>query len=184
MAMIGYARVSSTDQDLTIQIEKLKAAGADELFMEKRSATTKEGREQLELALRFVRKGDVFVVTKMDRLARSVRDLSNLVADLDARGVGFKVLDQSGIDTTTPNGRLMLNMMASFAEFETALRKERQREGIDKAKANGVYKGRPAKLPIARINELKQQGVGASAIALELGISRASVYRLLAATPE
>ena len=179
MAIIGYGRVSSTDQDLAIQIEALKAAGADEIFAEKKSGTTKDGREQLELALRFARRGDVFVVTKMDRLARSVRDLSNIVADLDAREIGFKVLDQSGIDTTSPNGRLMMNMLASFAEFETELRRERQREGIAKAKAQGVYKGRPAKLPVDRVLELHEQGVGPSAIAKELTISRASVYRLL-----
>lgn len=179
MTIIGYGRVSSTGQSLDIQEEKLKAAGATELFMEKKSGTTKDGREQLEAALRYARKGDVLVVTKMDRLARSVRDLSNIVADLDERGIGFRVIDQSGIDTTTPSGRLMMNLLASFAEFETALRKERQTDGIEKAKTKGVYKGRPAKLPKDRVRELDEQGLGATAIAKELGIARASVYRLL-----
>lgn len=179
MAIIGYGRVSSTGQSLDIQEEKLRAAGATELFMEKRSGTTKQGREQLEAALRFARKGDVLMVTKLDRLARSMTDMMNIVADLDKREVGFKVLDNSAIDTTTASGRMLLGIMASFAEFETALRKERQSDGIAKAKTKGVYKGRPAKLPKDRVKELHDQGLGPSAIAKELTISRASVYRLL-----
>lgn len=179
MALIGYGRVSSTGQSLDIQEEKLRAAGAEELFMEKKSGTTKEGRDQLEAALRFARKGDVLMVTKLDRLARSMTDMMNIVADLDKREVGFKVLDNSAIDTTTPSGRMLLGIMASFAEFETALRKERQTDGISKAKTNGVYKGRPPKLPKDRVRELDEQGLGATAIAKELGIARASVYRLL-----
>lgn len=183
MAIIGYGRVSSTGQSLDIQEEKLRAAGAEELFMEKKSGATKDGRDQLEAALRYARKGDVLMVTKLDRLARSMTDMMSIVADLDARGVGFKVLDNSAIDTTTPSGRMLLGIMASFAEFETALRKERQSDGIAKAKTKGVYKGRPAKLPADRVRELHDQGLGPSAIAKELTISRASVYRLLKDAP-
>ena len=180
MAIIGYARVSTTGQSLDVQLEKLKAAGAEEIFAEKRTGTTTTEREELKAALRFARKGDVLIVTRMDRLARSVSDLRILIDGLTDRGVGFRVLDQAAVDTTTANGRLMLNMLAAFAEFEADLRKDRQREGIDKAKANGVYKGRPAKLPRDRVAELRDQGMGATEIAKKLGMGRASVYRLLA----
>jgi DNA invertase Pin-like site-specific DNA recombinase len=179
MATVGYARVSSTGQSLDVQLEKLKAAGCEEIFAEKRSGTTTDGREALAEALRYVRKGDILLCTRLDRLARSVADLSAIVNDLAKRGIGFKALDQDGIDTTTSNGRLMLNMLASFAEFETDLRRERQREGIDKAKAAGVYKGRPATIKAEEIKALKAEGLGASAIAKRLGIGRASVYRVL-----
>lgn len=178
MALVGYARVSSTGQSLEVQLEKLTGAACEEIFAEKRSGTTRAERVELDAALRFVRKGDVLVVSKLDRLARSVNDLSSIVADLDKRGVGFKVLDQA-IDTTTSNGRLMLNMLAAFAEFETDLRAERQRDGIEKAKAEGRYTGRPATIQPDAVKALRAEGLGASEIAKRLGIGRASVYRLL-----
>lgn len=178
MALVGYARVSSTGQSLEVQLEKLEGAGCEEIFAEKRSGTTRHVRAELEAALRFVRKGDVLIVAKLDRLARSVNDLSSIVADLDKRGVGFRVLDQP-IDTTTSNGRLMLNMLAAFAEFETDLRAERQRDGIDRAKAEGRYTGRPATIQADTVRALKAEGLGATEIAKRLGIGRASVYRLL-----
>ena len=136
-------------------------------------------REQLEAALEYVREGDVFIVTKLDRLARSVAHLVEIGTRLEARGVALKVLDQA-IDTSTPSGRLMFNMLGSIAQFERELMLERQREGIAKAKAEGKYKGRK---PTARakgpeVKWLRQAGVGATAIAKQLGISRASVYRL------
>lgn len=179
MAIIGYARVSSTGQSLDVQLDKLRAAGAEEVFAEKRSGTTGTERVELDAALRFARKGDVLLVTRMDRLARSVSDLRTLVDGLSDRGVGFRVLDQASVDTTTPNGRLMLNMLAAFAEFETDLRKERQREGIEKARERGVYKGRPATLSREDVAALRAEGVGPTEIAKRLGIGRASVYRLL-----
>lgn len=179
MAIIGYARVSSTGQSLDVQLDKLRAAGAEELFAEKRSGTAGTERQELEAALRFARKGDVLLVTRMDRLARSVSDLRTLVDDLNHRGVGFRVLDQAAVDTTTPNGRLMLNMLAAFAEFETDLRKERQREGIEKARERGVYKGRPATISRDAVSALKAEGLGPTEIGKRLGIGRASVYRLL-----
>ncbi|WP_438851986.1 recombinase family protein [Brevundimonas nasdae] len=181
MATVGYARVSSTGQSLEVQTEKLIAAGveADHLFTEKRSGTTAKDRPELEAAMRSIRKGDVLLVTKMDRLARSVSDLRTIIDQLDAKGVGFRVLDQAAVDTTTPNGRLMLNMLAAFAEFETDLRKERQREGIERAKDRGVYKGRPVTLPRDQVIALRAEGLGATEIAKQLGMGRASVYRLL-----
>lgn len=179
MAIIGYARVSSTGQSLEVQLAKLREAGAEEVFAEKRSGATTAERQELENALRFVRKGDVLIVTRMDRLARSVSDLRVIVDDLTARGIGFRALDQGSVDTTTSNGRLMLNMLAAFAEFELDIRKERQREGIDKAKARGVYRGRPTSLPRDQVKALRDEGLGATDIAKRLGMGRASVYRLL-----
>ena len=179
MAIVGYARVSSTGQSLEVQLEKLEAAGCEEIFAEKRSGTVRTERAELEAALRFVRKGDVLIVTRLDRLARSMNDLSSIVADLMQRGVGFRVLDQAAIDTTTAEGRFMLNVLGAFAEFETEIRKERQRDGINKAKAVGVYKGRPASIDADAVRSLHAEGLGATAIAKRLDVGRASVYRLL-----
>lgn len=178
MALVGYGRVSSTGQSLDVQLEKLRAAGCDEIFAEKRSGTSTDGRAALADALRYIRKGDTLLVCRLDRIGRSVRDLANIVRDLSEKGVGFRALDQE-FDTTTSNGRLMLNMLAAFAEFETDLRKERQRDGIEKAKAKGVYRGRPASIDAASVKALKAEGFGPSEIARRLGIGRASVYRLL-----
>ena len=175
---VGYGRVSSTGQSLGLQREQLLGAGCDEVFEEKRSGTTREGRDQLEAALRFVRKGDIFVVTRLDRLARSMVDLVKIVDALNAKDVGFRVLQQP-IDTTTSEGRLMLGILGSFAEFETAIRRERQMDGIAKAKkVAGKYRGRMARINPSEIAALRCEGMGASAIAKKLGIGRASVYRV------
>lgn len=181
MAAYGYARVSTTDQDLTTQIEKLRAAGCEVIRKETVSGTTREGRRELETLLAFIREGDVLMVTKVDRLARSVGDLQDIVRTLRGRGAALKATDQP-IDTATAAGKAFLDMLGVFAEFETNLRKERQLEGIAKAKAKGVYKGRPASIEAARVQELKAKGLGATAIAKELGIGRASVYRALETT--
>lgn len=178
MALVGYARVSSTGQSLEVQREQLLAAGCEEIFEEKRSGTTTEGREQLEAALRFVRKGDVFLVCRLDRLARSLVDLRKIVDLLTEKQVGFRCLQQH-IDTTSSEGRLMLNILASFAEFETDIRKERQADGIAKAKAEGRYRGRPRSIDPTAVAALRAEGLGPSAIAKRLGIGRASVYRLM-----
>ncbi|MDR5730687.1 MAG: recombinase family protein [Terriglobia bacterium] len=169
---------SSTGQSLDVQLEQLRAADCTEVFEEKKSGTTTQGRDQLDAALRFVRKGDVFCVTRLDRLARSMIDLRKIVDALTDKGVGLRVLQQGAIDTTRSEGRLLLNILASFAEFETDIRKERQADGIAKAKAQGKYRGRPATIDADRIAELKKQGLGPSAIAKKLGIGRASVYRV------
>jgi DNA invertase Pin-like site-specific DNA recombinase len=178
VALVGYCRVSSTGQSLELQEAQLTEAGCEEIFSEKRSGTSTVGREQLDLALRFVRKGDVLVVTRLDRLARSISDLSKIIDQLAAKQVGFRCLQQGAVDTTKPEGRLMLQLLGCFAEFETAIRKERQREGIEKAKADGRYRGRPKSIDPAAIISLEAQGLGPSAIAKHLGIGRASVYRL------
>lgn len=180
MTQVGYARVSSTGQSLEIQEEHLKAAGCEKLFAEKRSGTSAEGRDQLQAALEWVREGDVLVVTRLDRLARSIVDLRRIIDRLTAKGVGFRCLQQGAIDTTTSEGRLMLNILASFAEFEVEIRRERQADGIAKAKAEGRYRGRPPTIDRATIAALEAEGLGATAIARRLGIGRASVYRLKA----
>jgi DNA invertase Pin-like site-specific DNA recombinase len=139
---IGYARVSTTGQNEAAQVDLLRGHGAEELFIDKASGTSREGRPKLYEAIRFARSGDVLLVTRLDRLARSVIDLHSISKELEAKGVDLIVTEQS-IDTTTPTGRLMFNMLAAIAEFETDLRKERQLEGIAKAKQEGRYKGRP-----------------------------------------
>lgn len=179
MALIGYARVSSTGQSLEVQRDQLRGAGCEKVFEEKRSGTTTEGREQLSLALSYVREGDTLIVTRLDRLARSMIDLRQIVDQLSAKGVHFRALQQGEIDTTSTNGRLMLNLLGAFAEFETDLRRERQKEGIERAKADGRYKGRKPSVPVSEVLELHCQGIGPTEIAKRLKIGRASVYRAI-----
>jgi DNA invertase Pin-like site-specific DNA recombinase len=178
MTIIGYARVSTTDQDLEIQITALKAAGCGVIRSEKRSGTTTEGRAELQTVLDFLRPGDVLMVTRIDRLARSIGDLQDIVRTLKARGAALKATEQP-IDTSTAAGKCFLDMLGVFAEFETNLRRERQLEGIAKAKAAGVYRGRKPSIDRAAVAQLRAEGLGPSAIAAKLGIGRASVYRAL-----
>jgi DNA invertase Pin-like site-specific DNA recombinase len=178
MAIYGYARVSTADQDHAIQVDKLKAAGCEVIRSEKVTGTTREGRAELNTLLDFVRPGDVLMVTKVDRLARSIGDLQDIVRALKAKGVSLKATDQP-IDTATAAGKAFLDMLGVFAEFETNLRKERQADGIAKAKAAGVYKGRPATIKPDAIAALKAEGLGAAEVARRLGIGRASVYRVM-----
>jgi DNA invertase Pin-like site-specific DNA recombinase len=179
MTMIGYARVSTDDQDCAIQEATLQAAGCMVIRSEKRSGTTRKGRDELATVLSFLRSGDTLVVTRIDRLARSLADLALLVRELEAKGVALKSTEQP-IDTGTATGKAFLQMLGVFAEFETNLRRERQLEGIAAAKARGVYKGRPATIDAEQVAKLKAEGLGASEIAKRLGIGRASVYRVLA----
>ena len=180
MDTIGYARVSSAGQGLEVQLQQLEAAGCTRVFSETRSGTTTEGREKLVEALGWVREGDVLIVTRLDRLARSMTDLKSIIAKLNAKSVGFRALQQGAIDTTSSSGRLMLNMLGAFAEFETDLRRERQREGIEKAKVKGVYKGRKRSINSDEVRRLREvDGIGATEIARRMGVGRASVYRLL-----
>jgi DNA invertase Pin-like site-specific DNA recombinase len=174
----GYARVSTREQDLSIQETALKAAGCELVRAEKMSGTRREGRAELELLLEFVRPGDELMVTRIDRLARSIGDLQDIVRSLQAKGVALRATEQP-IDTTTAAGKCFLDMLGVFAEFETNLRKERQLEGIAKAKAAGVYKGRKRSVPVDEVKQLKAQGRSPTEIAEELEISRMSVYRVL-----
>src|ERR1700729_1219073 len=178
MTIIGYARVSTTDQDLSIQQAALKAAGCEVIRAEKRSGTTTKGRDELKTILDFLRDGDVLMVTRIDRLARSIGDLQDIARAVRAAGASLKATEQP-IDTSTAAGKCFLDMLGVFAEFETNLRRERQFEGIAKAKAAGVYKGRPASIDVTKVRQLKAEGMGASEIARALKIGRASVYRAL-----
>src|SRR5262245_3355529 len=180
----GYCRVSTEDQDLSVQLADLKEAGVSEplIFAEKKSGTTTEGREELQRLLAIVAEGDVVHVTRIDRLARSMTDFVKIATDLKARGVGLKVTKQ-GIDTTADGivGELTMNLLASFAQFETALRRERQLEGIARARADGIYKCRQPKIEPTKVKDLHAGGMGPAAIAKQLGIARCSVYRALQA---
>jgi len=179
--LVGYARVSSVGQSLDIQQDALVAAGCEKVFAEKMSGTSIDGRDALADALDFVREGDTLIVTRLDRLARSVGDLFKIVERLTEKKVAFRCLQQSGVDTDTSTGRLTLAILGAVAAFETDIRRERQLEGIAKAKQRGVYKGRRATIDAAQVREMYAAGVGGSEIAAQLGIGRASVYRLLAA---
>lgn len=174
----GYARVSSSGQDLTVQTETLHNAGCELVRSEKLSGSSRAGRSELENLIEFSREGDTIVVTRIDRLARSVRDLQNIVHELQRKGVSIRATEQP-IDTSTSAGKAFLDMLAVFSEFETNLRRERQMEGISRAKRNGVYKGRRQSINVERVRELKAQGMGATAISRELNIDRTSVYRVL-----
>ncbi|WP_158927090.1 recombinase family protein [Acidisphaera sp. S103] len=180
---IGYARVSTLDQDTAIQVAALQAAGCGIIRQEKASGTSMNGRTELQTILDFISPGDTLVVTRIDRLARSIGDLQTIVRAIKANGATLHCTEQP-IDTGTAAGKAFLDMLGVFAEFETNLRRERQLEGIAAAKAAGVYKGRPAKLASAvgdKVAEMKAAGMGATEIADKLGIARRSVYRLLGA---
>jgi DNA invertase Pin-like site-specific DNA recombinase len=180
MATYGYARVSTTDQDLDLQHDALKRAGCDVIRSEKRSGTIKEGRAELRTLLDFIRPGDTLIVTRIDRLARSLGDLQDIARELKAKGAALKATEQP-IDTSTAAGKAFFDMLGVFAEFETALRKERQMEGIAKAKAAGIYagKGRKPTIDVAAVQRLSNDGIGPTEIAKRLKIGRASVYRAL-----
>ena len=180
---IAYTRTSTSDQiaGLEDQVKQLRATGCTKVFQEHVSSIAK--RPQLAAAIDFAREGDTLAVTKIDRLARSTTDLLNIVATLEKKGVALRITDFGGavLDTSSPTGRMLLTMMAAIAEFELSIMKERQRVGIAKAKADGRYRGRvpTARRQSARVIELRASGLGPSAIAATLSISRASIYRIL-----
>ena len=185
MAKIGYARVSSTGQSLEIQIDKLTNFGCTELdgiiFKEKKSGLSTDNRPELKDALRHVRKGDSLVITKLDRLARSTLDLAKIAENLKNKEVELIVLDQN-IDTSTPTGKLLFNILGSIAEFENDIRRERQADGINKAIKNGVKFGAKSKLTKAQVIDLKEKrakGILIRDLVNEFGISKASIYRLI-----
>ena len=179
MATYGYARVSTTDQDLTVQREALERAGCEIIREEKVSGTSRQGREELKTLLEFLREGDTLIVTRLDRLARSMDDLSSIARELQDKGVALKATEQP-VDTSNAAGKAFFQMLGVFAEFETNLRKERQLEGIAKAKAAGVYKGRKASIDVDEVKRLREEeGLGATEIANRMGIARTSVYRVL-----
>ncbi|MAM09819.1 MAG: DNA invertase [Rhizobiaceae bacterium] len=180
--IVGYARTSTADQKagLEAQLRDLQAAGCTKVFKEEVSSVDKTNRKELERALDYVREGDTLVVTKLDRLARSVADLVSITDQLKQKGVAFRILALN-LDTGTPTGELMLNMLGAVAQFERELMLERQREGIAKARAEGKYKGRAptAKRKAADVLRMKEEGRSVAEIVAALDISRASVFRIL-----
>ena len=177
---VGYARVSSVDQNLDVQLETLKSFGCEKIYQEKVSGTSTQGRDELKECIEFVREGDELVITRIDRLARSVLDLQLIVKELSEKGVNLSATEQP-ISTKDATSKCFLDMLGVFAELETNLRKERQNEGILRAKQKGVYKGRKSSIDASKIKELKDSGMGATKIAKEMDIHRDSVYRVLKA---
>lgn len=179
---VGYARTSSSEQlaGYEAQLRDLKSHGCEKVFSEQVSSINAR-RAELERVIEFSREGDVLVVTRLDRLARSVADLTQIVARLEAKKVGLKILDMA-IDTTTPTGRLLINLVGSIAQFEREIMLARQREGIAKAKAENKFKGRQptARKKTPSIVSMFKAGKKPTEIADELGIGRSSVYRILA----
>ena len=179
--VVGYCRVSSVGQSLKVQLDKLKKAGCEEIYQEKKSGTVDSNRPELKTCLQYVRKGDTLVITKLDRLARSTLDLHNIVDRLRKKGVNFKVLDQS-IDTGSAEGKLLFSVMSAFAEFENSIRRERQMDGIERAKSRGIRFGRQPKLTdeqIAEMRKKRKEGVLIRELMVEFNLSKASIYRLL-----
>lgn len=175
--IVGYARVSSSSQSLDIQRDALKAIGAEQIFEEKATGTNAD-RPELRRAIEFVRKGDTLAVTRLDRLARSVHDLHNILNLLEGKGVVFHATEQASANTGDNMGRLLLSILGAVAEFETAIRKDRQLEGIAAAKAKGIYRGRKPTLDREKIIVMLAEGKGPTEIATALGASRASIYRI------
>jgi DNA invertase Pin-like site-specific DNA recombinase len=183
--LVGYVRTSTVDQvaGFEAQERELKKLGCDEIFSEKVSSVAR--RDELDAALKFVRKGDTLVVTKLDRLARSTQHLLKIVEGLEDKDVALRILDFGGaeVDTKSPSGKLMLTMFAAMAQFEREMMLERQREGIQKAKQDGKYKGR-APVPVDKIEQartLQAQGVKIPEIARQLSLGRSTLYRVLKA---
>lgn len=181
--LIGYCRVSTSEQQAGLdgQISELTSLGCDKVFQEKVSSVAE--REQLNLALDFAREGDVFVIVRLDRLARSTADLLHIIDQLEAKKVGLRVLDFGGteMDTQSPTGKLVLTMFGALAQFERELMLVRQREGIERAKREGKYKGRvpTVRRRLPEMREMAEQGLTPPEIAKRLSCSRSTVYRLL-----
>jgi len=178
MALVGYARVSSTGQSLDVQRDKLQHC--DKIFEEKRSATSHR-HPRLDACLEYVREGDTLVVSRLDRLARSTLHLCQIAEELESGGINLQVLDQN-IDTSDATGRLLFNMLGAIAQFETEIRAERQADGIAKARQRGVRFGRKRKREPQQIDELRgrrEEGVLIKTLMKDYGLSKASVYRYL-----
>ena len=182
MKIYAYCRVSTLDQNPTMQKDAILKKYPDaKVLEEKKSGTTRTGREQLDTLLKIIDRGEKVVVWKLDRLARNMKDLLDIVEQIESKGACLEILDQA-IDTCTASGKAFLQMLGVFAEFETNLRKERQMAGIHKAKAEGRYKGRKPALSEAQIQELRQKrasGTNPTKLSREYGVSRATIYNVL-----
>jgi DNA invertase Pin-like site-specific DNA recombinase len=175
-AKIGYARTSTVEQNLDAQIAALKNAGCGMVRTEQKSGASLEGRPELKTILDFIHSGETLVVTRIDRLARSLSDLQTIVTHLKSKGAHLAATEQP-VDTSTATGKAFFDMLGVFAEFETNLRRERQAEGIAAAKGRGVYRGRIPKIDIGDIQERLAAGRSPTDIAREMGISRGTVYK-------
>ncbi len=178
MARIGYARVSTLDQDLHIQLAKLKAEGCGVIRSEKVSGGSRDGRAELATVLEFLRPGDELVVTRLDRLGRDTRDVLNLIHECEQRQAFVTVLDPH-VSTRGEMGHLVLTVLGMVAQMERRFIKERQREGIERAKGEGAYAGGKRRLDRERIRSLHTAGTGPAAIARAVGCSRMQIYRVL-----
>ena len=174
----GYARVSSSSQTLEEQVAALTAAGCDVVRSEKQSGKTASDRAELQTLLAFLRAGDALVVTRIDRLARSMLDLQVIVHEIRQKGAALKATEQP-VDTTTAAGKAFLDMLGVFAEFETNLRRERQMEGIAKAKGEGKYLGGKVKHDPALIRQKRESGMRPCEIAREMQCSERTVYNAI-----
>lgn len=171
--------MSSLSQSTEVQEEKLREAGCSVIRKEKVSGASTDGRDELKTLLEFIAEGDTLVVYKLDRLGRSTRDVLNIVHELDQKGAFLRVLDRA-IDTSKPEGRLILTVLSMVSEMELSFIKERQKAGIERAKAEGRYLGRPTSIDMDKLMDLNEQGFGATKIARELGCTRSAVYKALA----
>lgn len=178
MPSYGYARVSTADQSLDLQRDALTAAGCVTIRAETGSGASTKGRDELRTILDFIQSGDELVITRIDRLARSIGDLQDVVRELKTKGATLRAIEQP-IDTSTAAGKAFLDMLGVFAEFETNLRRERQMEGIAKAKAKGIYRGRKPSVDTAEVRRMHDEGMKPTGIAKSLGISRSTVWRTL-----
>lgn len=180
--IVGYARVSSVGQSLDVQLQKLEEAGCTKIFAEKRSGRQYDNRVELQACLNYVREGDILVISRLDRMARSVLDLAKIADLLQKKGVSLRVLDQS-IDTTTPEGRLMFSLLGAFAAFEADIRAERQSDGIKLALSKGVRFGRREALTpeqrstIRRLRE--NEGFSIGQLQEKYQVGRATIYRAI-----
>jgi len=178
--VIGYARVSTTDQDLATQKVELKAAGCTLIRAEKVSGARREGRTELQTIIDFLRPGDQVVVVRLDRLGRDTRDVLNIVHELKQKGASLKVLSPA-IDTCGPTGEIILTVLGMVAQMERQFIKERQKTGIEAAKAKGIYKGGKAKIDLGEVERMKAGGKNMTEIANQFGVTRQGVYKALKA---
>ncbi len=183
MSKIGYARVSTSDQDASVQVERLKAAGCTIIRSETASGASREGRHELGIILQFIHPGEELVVVRLDRLGRSARDVLNIVHEIDGKGAVLRILEPEVVSTAGPSGRMMIQVLGMVADLELTFIQERQKAGIEAAKALGIYKGRRKSIPEDEIRRLHRSGVGKAAIARQLRIGRSSVYRAIAGAP-
>jgi DNA invertase Pin-like site-specific DNA recombinase len=176
--IIGYARVSTAEQDLATQVAELKAAGCTVIRSEKVSGASREGREELQTILDFLRPGDTVTVVRLDRLGRDTRDVLNVVHEVEQKGASLRVLSPA-IDTSGPTGKIVLTVLGMVAQMERTFIKERQKAGIEAAKAKGVYRGGKAKIDLATVEKMKAEGKNMTEIANHFGVTRQGVYKAL-----